>query len=1111
MSTLPSVQQVVFHADLSDAHPGESYWVRAANGNHPLVPHTDESRARARAADPRLHDVPDDRLTHYTEAVLMPTAGVSRVHIKHSANNIPGINAPAVASHAAIFVPTPPDERVAAGYSAERQETISNVTTAKALAFHHPDLITQEPTIASIILNYMNSNPFIANQFEQLGTLIRQMGKPATGSSGGWAELVPFTPEANPQTGVTGKQSFFLNPRQDYMTAAGPAMTNLLLLIKNNMALQGKKWSAQNGTSVVAAAAQPAPPAQATRSAGDHKPIARIDAAAATDDWQPALTHTGRVDGLQMQLVEINPATQQFSIEFTDYYIRYLGLYMRFFDAEGNTIDLKSIGWTPDGADGPLSVTHIIRECIGPMIEYDDLQFIGYMSGATTILGAPFIKGFERIAITMPANAVAAEVMGSGLGLAGTDTWPKTPIFGSVMTSLLDLVIPAFMLIGATAMESNAGLKALVNSLMKTKTFITIIVGGGIWYVGDAIYNTIYYRRIDWSFVATIGKLLFNKAAAELLLYCEAKMAMKEAEEEIPFAGWLMLALNISVGIAELSETIVEICTSPWNIKVGIATEITTTVTVNPDPRHQAFPVAPAGDTSTLVVNLIYKGGKRPTVSVRQTIPADFTGQTLTASFPNNILGGEFKLEAYYYIDNWGAAQASTGWMDNTEQNAASVVLYLVQNPIPIDADSIYVHTSLLTYQGDQYKWQPTASAPTATIADRDTSSSGNAISAWFGLALSQRFASLGFAWKAAGMGITSCSSGASGQLSAMQNIDIPGTPMIGTAFPACGFDAATRLAYDPYPPKFLMVEGNWVLNPTTETPIPDPLDHSLGDYYVDPSKAAVPLENGGGYHLRAISLSPPPVSFDMSSGQLSWARFAYYPDSISIHPSGAVAAVNTLNCKISITELQTDGAADDALPVAVDYAGQAFTTQRPGLLFSPIAVSCSYDGTFLVLESTKGGGSALTTIPAVARFQAFDVNGNPVNRFFDSTGNPTPFLPLQGVGDYTYLDLCAVGDEKMTYMYVLYYSGVGSAPSDYNVAIYQYGTTQPTSNPLVTTNGVSAANLFVDMWHTLYTLNFAMVTNGSGAPAGPVNGTTGPAGRTVPSASEWLPPIPTN
>jgi hypothetical protein len=46
-------------------------------------------------------------------------------------------------------------------------------------------------------------------------------------------------------------------------------------------------------------------------------------------------------------------------------------------------------------------------------------------------------------------------------------------------------------------------------------------------------------------------------------------------------------------------------------------------------------------------------------------------------------------------------------------------------------------------------------------------------------------------------------------------------------------------------------------------------------------------------------------------------------------------------------------------------------------------------------------------------------------------------------------------------------------------------------------------------MWHTAYTLNYGMVTNGSGKSAGPRNADTGPAGRTVPSVSEWLPPVP--
>jgi hypothetical protein len=168
----------------------------------------------------------------------------------------------------------------------------------------------------------------------------------------------------------------------------------------------------------------------------------------------------------------------------------------------------------------------------------------------------------------------------------------------------------------------------------------------------------------------------------------------------------------------------------------------------------------------------------------------------------------------------------------------------------------------------------------------------------------------------------------------------------------------------------------------------------------------------------------------------------------------------------------------------------------------NPISVSSSYDGTVLILENLVS--ESIT----VSRLQAFDTNGNPANVFKDATDNPAPFFPLpSGV---TYQDLAVSGNADLTYIYVLYYSGNGSSPSDYNVAIYQYGTHAGSENPLVTTNNVSVARIATDMWHTLYTLNWSMTTDGSGKSSGPSGTSTGPAGRTVPSISEWLPPVPT-
>ena len=112
---------------------------------------------------------------------------------------------------------------------------------------------------------------------------------------------------------------------------------------------------------------------------------------------------------------------------------------------------------------------------------------------------------------------------------------------------------------------------------------------------------------------------------------------------------------------------------------------------------------------------------------------------------------------------------------------------------------------------------------------------------------------------------------------------------------------------------------------------------------------------------------------------------------------------------KIQIGQLALDGANDSDLPLARVYAGEAQVPNRPGLLFYPIAVTCSYDGTILILEDTKSDSSAQQVL---ARIQAFDLLGNPVNRFFDSSGNPSPFLNLSTTGDNTYLDVAAVGDQ---------------------------------------------------------------------------------------------------
>ncbi|MES2932998.1 MAG: hypothetical protein V4805_05865 [Pseudomonadota bacterium] len=1084
----PTTSQVrmktVFHADLRDAHPGEDYWLQACGHRYPLVPHTEQSRAAAKAYSSALAALPDAQITHYTQTPAdLPADRVVRVHIKHTLKTQPNAKGNAGLGTVAIHIPSP---KALAGAHATaetaHQLAIDYVSTAKALVFHHPDLINACPATSAVIWEHVEQNQAIADQFNTLAMTMREMGAP--GEDSGWAKLIPFTPDASKIKGCDGKTTYYQSqPAPEIMQASGAVTTALMLATKNDMRLAGKKWTLQAGTSVQHVSDEELK----LRAAAD------IQAGAGGDAWNAALGSTGSAYGLNSTIKVLDASKRQVQLTMNNTYIRYLGGYIRFFDANDNALSVPK--WKIDGEDS-------FTDPFFDAIQYDDLRYLGSIQPINTLLAIPIASdpGVLEVGITFPDKAVRAQIYASGLG-TGADDWPVTPIMGGIMTGFLNLGIPAFMLGFGTATQASKPLYNLVKTVTADKAFLALIGTLGALYFGNKARKSIVNNKMDWHALTSLMKMLFSPAATKILLFVEAETMAEEAVDEIPFAGWLVLAMDISVGVAEMAETIIEVAMSPWNIENSISTSVTSTVNVHPDPRHKIFPAEP-GQSARLTVKMIYQNQSRPTVVVTNPIPDGSKAIVLNAVFPNNTLGGTVKLEADYYVGDRLAAKATSGVMNNDEAHVANIVMTLVELPKKLSADSVYQHARLLTYQKNAYSWQDTTTAPTATIAATDTSSTGNAISVWSGLALSQRYNMIGLAWKAAGMGITSCASGQGGQLFALQGLGIPGTTS-AVEFGNCGLDGQTLLTYDPYPPKFLMgPDKQWVTD-AAGNPVADPADKALGEYYVDPRKAGDDMAKDGGFHLRKVVLSPA-TPFNMDSEQRSYGRFQFQPDSIALHPAGYAIAVNSQYGKLQIGVLVPEGANDADVPVARVFAGKAQAPDRPGLLFNPVAVGCSYDGTVLVLEDTKSSNAKSDLV--LARVQAFDTNGNPVNRFFDSANKPSAFLNLSTTGDNTYLDIAVVGDHVMTYIYVLYYSGDGDKAADYHMAIYQFGQTAPVSNPLVVTDQLAANRIAVDMWHTLYSLNYAMVTDGEGHPAGPTSPSTAPLGRTVPSVSQWMP-----
>ena len=174
-----------------------------------------------------------------------------------------------------------------------------------------------------------------------------------------------------------------------------------------------------------------------------------------------------------------------------------------------------------------------------------------------------------------------------------------------------------------------------------------------------------------------------------------------------------------------------------------------------------------------------------------------------------------------------------------------------------------------------------------------------NAISVWSGLALSQRYGMLGPAWKAAGMGITDCSSG-----SGRSTLCFPKwkhtwvQPWIWSNFLPAVFSSKSQLCvYDVFPPKFEMKGGTWVIGHNINQPVPDPNDKSLGNYYIDPARPTTSQDKDGGYHMRKVVGAVDRLQYE-SQSKFIW-QISLLSDSLILHPGGFAIGVNQQYCKL--------------------------------------------------------------------------------------------------------------------------------------------------------------------------------------------------------------------
>jgi hypothetical protein len=1101
------------HFDLRHGHPATEYTLHVGSKRHVLKPHSHETFAQATKTNQALARLPIGHVTHYAEDIELPndqpimlivthpsavpgaqldSLALTSIHIPadsrrkalehHLRHGHPTIHQPhpklvllastqepqssaaippTQISSASISVPDldvnmfaagaapapapPPAPQAVAITANEHPKAILDVhdlktahDTACSLLFHHIEMMNLDPDTAARVMHHIE----YANGIDDLAVQILLQAKVHQRDPGrdNWVIETNFLDEdGNPLAN---------EPRYEWSETTkkwmvGP-MKASLRSVKNAPELQSTStqagcWTVQQGVAV-------APPPQAPvamQAMEEMTTMAMTMQAVAPTQYYWALNNLTPQHGLDNDHFNYDSTSSTLSIDFYNSWLRYLSAFVEFLRADGTAIKV------PD-RDGILSKKVFVR----------------LIGAVNTILGIPLPATYQTVQVTMPEEATEARILLGGIGRSGGIEGQDGHYYGSwdsdvctsgaIMTGIFNIGIPTLLLAsGARAEERELDdlAKTASNTLLKLLGPLMAVRFGG---PGAPPTEALL------AFFANCAIKLALKKSPELAAWVVGKIVEAEAENAMLFVGWVALAINIGADIASLAETTAEIAQAPAAYELRITRAMDISWQLLPDPRSAATPGSTAGNTwpreaDHYIITATYNDGSTP-IQVKGSMATGQIGP-IDILFSRVPAGGEVKLEACFYSStDWLCGKASTEFMKAQPTDGSTLIVptaRIEERLIPLSADSKYHFLQKLIYNVDtaHHEWSDpkASSAPTATVKALDSSNIGRNLSELGNITYGERNGQLGYSWQASGLNIP-----LNGQPDiypglqfTFQSIDSrtdakSGLPQSSLRTTPAGFGDQTMLVF----------ERN------------GPADGTGFNFFVDPSNQQ--------YHLRKVVVDGRGGQFNITPGQ-SLGRFNTAIDRCIYHPAGYAVGISTQTHKIQILKLSNQSYPDANAPLAELYSGNG---TRAGLLTFPVAITASSDASILILEV----GDATQT----ARIQAFDLHGNPVNKFTKAT---SPFFVLKTESQQVhYLDLDV---ESKGYIYVLKYLGAGANVSDYLLDIYQ-----PDGSFLVQTTGIAAGRMVVDQWRTVYTLNFEII-------ARPDNGPT------EPSVSIWLPPTP--
>jgi hypothetical protein len=663
------------------------------------------------------------------------------------------------------------------------------------------------------------------------------------------------------------------------------------------------------------------------------------------------------------------------TLELSNWFVRFLGVYVRYLDANDNPIPLSDL------PGGPSYLTDYSIYSSDYNTTYD--AALDLLGAEFEILGIPLSEATKTVTIPVPTNATSFLLLGSSLGNTPNDSNPYSGTLtpGSVMTVLFDLALPSAFL----ALNAVAGLAPMAGALRSSTTLRSLLptalslLADDVATIGFNDPST--FKNVGINLVQALLKSAADPVVSFVYDYLEVGEETEALEDSFPICGVIMSAIYAAGAVAALAQTSTQIATSPssYSFKVTLTHDVS--VTISHDPNDVNWP---ATATYYLVVIQFDDGGTPHQITAQ--LPSGTVSADQTVTFQSVPLGGNVTASVQVYSDTgFQVGVASAGPFANVEPADGSTLdlhLTLTEIMVPITSTTVYSHKEVITLDADgDHVWTPTTTPPTQEPPGCNPSA--GQLCQLTGITINTTAGAVGQSFQSYDPSVVSCSGGEASQLHQFSNLSITQDPQSAYFFSGCGFSTPPRLAYD-------------LLNR------PD------YNFYLDTTTTGPTFQGGV---IRQIRLGGTNPGFDEPDSNLAWGKLLFSSDAFLLHPAGQIISVNTSYHKVEVVRLPAAAVPDAMAPNSQVYGGLGL---RAGLMSGPTLAALAADGTLLVLEVGN------------TRIQAFDLNANPARKF--GQAETDYFFPLKDQPVSRYLDFSV---EFAGYMYVLWADVSGNATLD--------------------------------------------------------------------------------